>query len=148
MAFIVPALEQFAVPRYHFGACKVPLNISDPGGAPSSGVVYLRGAITRDPAGHPPIVPPGNLMHIFTLPPGMRPPEDRWLTCQLTTYMSMCNGAPTLCIVRRNGAVHVETRSINSDGAIYFDGLSFFAAGRQSPPPGTRTKPSRKPRGR
>lgn len=134
MSFIVPALEQNARARNHFGVCKIPLSIADPGGAPSSGIIRFRGAIARDPAGQPPIVPPGNLMHLFTLPADMRPADERWLTAQITEYIAMRDARAVLCLVRPDGKVLVGTRHINYDGAVYFDGVSFFAEGRRRPP--------------
>jgi hypothetical protein len=146
MAFVVPALGLNVNARYHFGACRIPMSITDPGGAPAAGIVYLRGAVARSPQGNPNTVHPGNLLHLFTLPPGMRPVEDRWLTCQLTTYVSMCDGKPTLCIVRKTGEVHVEAHDLGYDGAVFFDGLSFLAEGSRRPRTGRVRSAAKAPR--
>lgn len=127
MSFVVPALEAHLYGRYHFGACKVPVEIADAGGAPGSGVVFLRGAVSPDPLFNPGPLPPTGLIRIFTLPAGMRPHADRWLTCQATTYLGMAAGKPTLCLVRASGSVEVKANGLSVDGGIFFDGLSFVA---------------------
>lgn len=126
MGFIVPPLQPNLHGLFHFGACKIPAVIADPGGAPATGIVHLRGAVAADPAYTLPPGPPGQ-MHLFTLPAGMRPLDERWLVCLHTTYVSMHDATPLLCLVRPSGEVWVRTTKIGYDGAIFFDGLSFFA---------------------
>ena len=126
MSFIVPALQPHLHGLYHFGACKIPMSISDPGGGPASGLVFLRGAVASDPMFSPAPGTPG-LLHLFTLPAGMRPVDERWLTCLLTSYIVMRDAKPTLCLVRPSGQVLVKATRIGYDGAVFFDGLSFFA---------------------
>jgi len=146
MGFIVPPLQPNLHGLNHFGACKIPMTIADPGGAPASGIVRLRGAVAADPMFHAPPGPPGQL-HLFTLPAGMRPLDERWLTCLLTSYISMHDATPLLCLVQPSGEVWVRTNKIGYDGAVFFDGLSFFAEkpGLPGPKPG-RALAARSPR--
>lgn len=126
MSFVVPALEPDLLGRYHFGACKIPMNVSDPGGGAASGIVFLRGAVSAEPTFSPAPDSHG-LLHLFTLPNGMRPVDERWLTCLLTSYIVMRDAKPILCVVRPSGQVLVKASRIGYDGAVFFDGLSFFA---------------------
>lgn len=139
MPFIVPPLQPNLHGLFHFGACRLPPIVPDPGpaGAPASGIVHLRGAVAADPSYTLPPGPPG-MMHLFTLPAGMRPLDERWLTCLHTTYIVMHDATPLLCLVQPSGEVWVKTTKIGYDGAIFFDGLSFFAERAPGARPGPR----------
>ena len=126
MAFIVPTLQPNLHGRAHFGACKIPVEIADPGGAPGSGIVYLRGFVSADPMFNPGPIPPTGLVRIFTLPAGMRPGSDRWFTIQTTSYLGMAAGKPSLCLIRASGSVEAKD-GLGVDGGIFFDGVSFVA---------------------
>ncbi len=128
MAFIVPTLKPHLYGRFEFGACKIPLEISDPGGHPGSGVVYLRGAVSPDPMFRPPDpMPPTGLVPVFTLPVGMRPVSTRWFTILSSSYLGMFDAKPILCVVQPGGDVQVKSAGFSVDGGLFFDGLSFVA---------------------
>jgi hypothetical protein len=143
MGFIVPPLQPHLHGLNHFGACKLPQSIADPGGAPASGMVCLRGAVAADPDFSAPPGPPG-LLHLFTLPAGMRPLDERWLLCLHTTYVVMHDATPILCLVQPSGEVWVKLTRIGYDGAVFFDGLSFFA--ERAPGPGRQPLRAAAPR--
>jgi hypothetical protein len=123
--FIVPALQPHIVGRFGFGAARVPAKI-DPGGAPGA-VVLLRGAVSADGTSTPRPDGRTGLINLFTLPRGMRPRSDRWLTCQLALVLATFDASPTLLAVRASGDVEVKARNLSIDGAVFLDGLSFVA---------------------
>ena len=142
MAFIVPTLQPHLYGRFHFGACKLAAAITDPGGAPASGVVQLRGAVSPDAMYQLTPPDPTNLITLCTLPAGLRPRDPRWLTCQVTSYLGMYAATPRLCAILANGDVRVQlpAGSLSVDGAVFFDGLSFFAESIAKPAPVARRK--------
>jgi hypothetical protein len=125
MSFVVPVLQPHLYGANHFGACKLKAAISDPGGAPGSGIVHLRGAVRPDPM-YSPAPNPAGLQLLFTLPVGMRPIADRWLTCQISKYLGLFDSTPSLCLVRSGGQVEVKSTG-GVDGAAFLDGVSFVA---------------------
>jgi hypothetical protein len=128
MSFVVPTLQPNLFARHQFGAAKIPVGIADPGGHPASGIVYLRGAVAPGPTYSPGPIPPTGLIHLFTLPAGMRPTNEVWITCQISKYLSLYDNHEALCVVRPAGQVLVKGGT-GIDGAIFFDGVWFFAAG-------------------
>lgn len=129
MAFVVPQLEPHVYGRYHFGAYKFAVAMPDPAGnLPGTGVVILRGAVSPDPMWKPSPLPGSGLIKLFTLPPGLRPAEARWLTCEDSIYLGLYESKPKLCVVFPNGSVWIKG-GISRDGAIFFDGVSFVAEG-------------------
>ncbi len=126
MSFIVPVLQPHLYGDFQFGACKISATIPDPGGAPGTGVVHLRGAVRADPLYSPSPNPVKGLQPLFTLPAGMRPKADRWFTCQLTAYTGLFNAEPALCVVLSTGEVLARSTG-GSDGALFLDGVSFVA---------------------
>ncbi len=125
MSFVVPALQPHLYAANHFGACKIKTTIPDPGGAPGSGIVHLRGAVRADPM-YAPAPNPAGLLLLCTLPVGMRPIADRWMTCQISKYLGMFDSTPSLCLVRPGGEVEVKSTG-GVDGAVFLDGVSFVA---------------------
>jgi hypothetical protein len=131
MSFIVPTLKPHLYARYHLGACKIPVEIADPGGLPGTGVVYLRGAISPDPMYSPPSpLPPTKLVTVFNLPAGMRPASTRWFNIYTSSYLGMYDARPALCVVHPSGDVAVKMEGgMSVDGGLFFDGVSFVAEG-------------------
>lgn len=129
MAFVVPTLKPHLYGRYNFGACKIPVEISDPGGVPGTGIVYLRGAISADPMYSPPTpLPPTKMVTVFTLPAGMRPASSRWFNIYGSSYLGMFDARPTLCVVHPTGDVAVKAETgFGVDGGLFFDGVTFVA---------------------
>ena len=64
----------------------------------------------------------------------------------------MHDATPLLCLVQPSGEVWVKTTRIGYDGAIFFDGLSFFAerapVARPTPRRGATPRAARKARRR
>lgn len=130
MSFIVPTLERYFSGKDNFGACVISQRIRDRAGVPGIGIVHLRGAVVVGPEYTSPAHEPTRLFPVFTLPKGMRPKAKRWLTCWFSTWAGMYNSHASLCVVSPNGLVEVQNpveATLNVDGAIYFDGISFIA---------------------
>jgi hypothetical protein len=128
--FIVPKLEQYFHGKNQFGACVIPQAITDPGGVPGIGIVHLRGAVAVGPEYKSPAHMPTMLFPVFTLPAGMRPRSTRWLLCWVSSYAGMYNSHAALCVIHTDGRVEVQLPTgvtMNVDGAIFFDGISFIA---------------------
>ena len=129
MPFIVPALEPNLVGRNDFGACKLPARMPDSGGAPGTGVVHLRGMVAVGPLYQQPPGPPSGLVPLFTLPAGMRPRTERWLTAIRSGHLGMYDFRPVLLVVFPGGQVQAQlgAQAPSEDGGIFLDGLSFVA---------------------
>jgi hypothetical protein len=91
----------------------------------ASGIIRLRGIALRPSGG-----PTTANYHIFTLPPGYRPPLGSYAhlnTGWINTYAGMAGYTAVPLIIKDDGEVHVGFQPMNTLGrAFILDGLSFM----------------------
>ncbi|MGC4001397.1 MAG: hypothetical protein QM767_29640 [Anaeromyxobacter sp.] len=128
VSIVVPTLIPNLFAFSNFGAWKEPLQVVDTGGVGGTGVVHLRGAVGISPLFQPPPHPTNGPYAIFTLPAGMRPATDRFVTYQRAVLPGgQLNSTPAMLVIRANGEVQLREESPCPDYAWYFDGVSFLA---------------------
>lgn len=119
-AMVVPTCAPGCMGISSLGAWKLPVAVK--GKPAASGVVYLRGAVGREPGAGP-----ANGPALFTLPAGMRPAEQAF-ALGVFRDQGPAPYEPVVLSISPSGTVGALGRALSADSLIWVDGVSFTAA--------------------